>query len=222
MSVLRHCGKCRSLLGPWEVHRGGCACRGPASQTHRDTLYAVACTVEKPLPVHDLLRLAYQDHGAVMNKTTALATLAPDPRFCWSGPGTYGLYRHGILPGPRNLEEVARLVLTAAGDLDMDAVDFVLKQLGYRFAVGSLRNAIGRSQVITWRGYWWSHPQGDQARQLVRQDIAVVPERQRAEFDEIIVRLERQVEKHLATRESRLSSISNIAVTLQALDWAQG
>lgn len=222
MSVLIRCDKCRNLLGPWEVHRGGCACRGTKSPIHRDTLYAVACSAPRPLPVHDFRRLANEDYGAVMNRSTALATLASDRRFCWSGQGTYGLYRHGILPGARNLEEVARLVLTAAGDLHIDTVDFVLKQLGYRFAVGSLRNAVGRSDAITWRSHWWSHPQGDQARRLLRRDIAVVPERQRAEFDEIILRLEHKVRQHMATRESRLSSISSAAAAFEALEWVNG
>lgn len=34
----------------------------------------------------------------------ANTTLATDRRFCWAGQGIYGLYRHGPLPGPRNLE----------------------------------------------------------------------------------------------------------------------
>lgn len=222
MTVLTRCGRCRSLLGPWERFHGGCACRGPASQINRDTLYAVACTAETPLPVHDLLRLAEQDYGVVMNQSTGYAVLAPDPRFCWAGPGTYGLYRHGILPGPRNLEETARLVLTAAGDLHMDAVDFILKQLGYRFSFGSLRNAVGRSDSILWHGHWWSHPTGDRAMQQLRRDIPVVPPRQKAEFEEIVRRLERQARKHLATRESRLSSIASTDSALLSVDWGDG
>lgn len=222
MTVLARCGKCRSLLGPWEQFDSGCACRGPASDIHRDTLYAVACTAETPLPVHDFLRLAEQDYGVVMNQSTSYAVLAPDPRFCWAGPGTYGLYRHGILPGPRNLEQTARLVLTATGNLHMEAVDFVLKQFGYRFSFGSLRNAVGRSDTILWDRHWWSHPTGERAGRLLRRDIRVVPPRQKAEFDEIIGRLNRQARKHLATRESRLSSISSTASALLAVDWGDG
>src|SRR4051794_35604326 len=100
MSLLLRCrGRCRSLLAPWEVFEGGCACEGPKSQINADTLYAVACTADTPLPVHDYLRLAERDFGVFMSKPTAEAAIAPDPRFCWAGPGVYGLYRHGVLPG---------------------------------------------------------------------------------------------------------------------------
>lgn len=222
MTVLQRCRSCRSLLGPWEQYYGGCACRGPASETHRDTLYAVACAAKQPLPVHDLVRLAQQDYGDVMNQSTGFAVLAPDPRFCWAGPGAYGLYRHGVIPGPRNLEQTARLVLAAAGNLHMDAVDFILKQLGYRYSFGSLRNAVGRSDSILWDGHWWSHPTGEGAMRLLQRDIPVVPPFQDSEFNEIIRQLERQARKHLATRESRLSSISTAAAAILSIDWGDG
>jgi hypothetical protein len=222
MSLLARCRKCRSLLAPWESYAGGCACKGRKSQTNADTLYAVACTADTALPAHDYLRLAQQDFGAFMSKPTAEATMAPDPRFCWAGPGMYGLYRHGVLPGPRRLEECARLTLMAAGPLHMDVVGFILKQLGYRFADGSLRNAIGKSNYISWDRHGWSHPTGEAARLQLRREIAVVPPRQRAEFDEITDRLTRAAAKHLITREQRLASIPTTISRLLPVDWDDG
>ena len=187
-----------------------------------DTLYAVACNSDVVLPVHDLIRIAERDFGASVGKSTALSTISPDPRFCWAGSGTYGLYRHGVLPGPRNLEEAARLVLMSAGRLHIDAVDFVLKQLGYRFAIGSLRNAVSRSYYITWTWQGWSHPDGEDARLQVRRDMPVLPNRQRAEFDEIIDRLRRDVQRSLETREERVANAPSTLSEVLGVDWGDG
>ncbi len=223
MSALtRCCDECGSILAPWEVTLEGCACQGQKSRTNADILYAVACTVNTPLPVHDYVRLAQQDFETFMTKSTALATIAPDPRFCWAGQGVYGLYRHGVLPGPRTLEQCARMILIAAGSLHMDVVGFVLRQLGYRFADGSLRNAVGRSYYITWESHWWTHPTGEAARLKLRRELSVVPPRQRAEFDEIIDHLERATGQHLATRDQRIASVPATVSGLLPVDWGDG
>lgn len=222
MTALTKCAFCKSVLAPWEVHRGGCACRERQSSMNADTLYAVACNSDGPLPIHDLIRIAERDFGAAVSKSTALASVGPDPRFCWSGSGTYGLYRHGVLPGPRNLEESARLVLLSAGRLHIDVVDFVLKQLGYRFAIGSLRNAVSWSHHITWSRYGWSHPVGEDARLQLRRDIPVVPDRQKAEFDEIIDRLQRRIQRALETREERVASSPSTLSDVLGVDWGDG
>lgn len=222
MIVLTRCSRCRSVLSPWEVGQGGCACRRPNGRNNADALYALACSAETPLPVHDYVRLAKQDLGAFMTKSTAEATIAPDQRFCWAGPGTYGLYRHGVLPGPRKLEECARMLLVATGPLHMEAVSFVLKQLGYRFADGSLRNAIAKSWHIKWDQRVWTHPNGEAARLRLRREIPVVPPRQRSQFEEIMHRLNRAAARALTTRERRRASVPITVSQFVAPDWEDG
>ncbi|MFN2503677.1 MAG: hypothetical protein ABR540_05500 [Acidimicrobiales bacterium] len=139
-------------------------------------LYAIACTATQPLHARDFVRNAERDYGSIFGLATALAMLA-DPRFCWAGKGLYGLYRHGPLPGPRNLEEATRLVLVAAdAPLGQEAVDFCLKQLGYRYSVGSLRNAVSRSESVAWlTSGFWDHNRGDDAEWELLHDMRVVP-----------------------------------------------
>jgi hypothetical protein len=60
--------------------------------------------------------------------------LSQDRRFCWGGRALYGLARHGLIPGARSLAEAAYAILLAAPrELHLEEVDFVLKQLNYRF-----------------------------------------------------------------------------------------
>jgi hypothetical protein len=65
--------------------------------------------------------------------------ISQDKRFCWAGQGLYGLARHGTIPGARSLAEAAYVVLMAAPhELHLEEVDFLLKQLNYRFNQDSL------------------------------------------------------------------------------------
>ena len=201
---------------------GGCRCRGPQKATLAEGFYAVLSSARGPLPIHDIVRLANEDHGIAVSHPTATTTLATDPRPCWSGRGVYGLYRHGPLPGARNLEEASRLVLTAVGPLHIDGVDFILKQLGYRFAAGSLRNAVSRSYSINWERGWWKHPAGDEARRQLRRELNAVPDGQRAQFDELIDRLRRVGNRSLSRRKQVIAAAPRTASRFTGVDWADG
>jgi hypothetical protein len=141
----------------------------------------------------------------------ALAALSPDRRFCWAGKGLYGLYRHGPLPGPRNLEEVARVVLVAAGEaLNYEVVDFCLKQLGYRYSIASLRNSVSRSATISWDWYGtWNHPRGADAEFTLRVQIPVVPLLQEAAWEWIRKRTAQQIAGSIAQRAERLRALAD-------------
>ncbi|MER7110127.1 hypothetical protein [Streptomyces sp. NPDC000229] len=121
--------------------------------------------------------MAQRDYGCEITVPSANAVLSPDRRFCWTGQGTYSLYRHGPLPGPRTLEGVSRLVLFAAGEpMTADALDYCLKQLGYRYNVASLKNAIRNSEYIRWQQDGrWAHALGQDAEAELRHGIPVVP-----------------------------------------------
>jgi len=171
--------------------------------------------------VRDYVRLVDRDYGRVLSEPTANATLAPDPRFCWAGKGLYCLYRHGPLPGPRNLEAAARLALFAAGQpLTIDALDFTLKRLGYRYNAASLGNAINRSRRITWRRSdgRWDHPRGDAAEHDLRADVPAVPPRHRAAWQAILDRLGEHIHTALIDRESRLRDLGD--PTRFGIDWS--
>ncbi|MDZ5661399.1 hypothetical protein SFC79_06435 [Nocardioides sp. S-58] len=155
--------------------------------------------------MRDFARLAEAQFGHPLSLATANVTLM-DRRFCWAGQSTYGLYRHGPLPGPRALEPAARIVLTAAGaPMTLDAIDYCLKQLGYRYSYGSLRNAISRSAVIRSRlDGLHEHPLGEAAERQLRQEVPVVPPRERAAWIQLRGRIAAHVERALARRAALL------------------
>ena len=212
------CPKCRAPLAAWEG--GRCACDGPRSLTNRDVLYAVACSAPSPLHGRDFVRLAAVDHGQRLDAATAFATLAPDPRFCWGGKGVYGLYRHGLPPGPRNLEEAARVILVAADEpLYPEVVDYCLKQLGYRYIFASLVNAVLRSARIERNGWgFWDHPRGETAERLLRSEIPLVPPRQRGEWIALRDAIGRRVKRAIANRAERIHAAGDL--TRFGIDWS--
>jgi hypothetical protein len=202
------CQACGAVLAPWE--KGRCACQGPRWRSIREILYCISCTAAEPLHAHDFVRNAERDYGLPLSQPTAIAALAPDPRFCWAGRGVYGLYRHGPLPGPRNLEEATRVVLVAAGRrLTHDTVDFCLKRFGYRYNLASLRNAMARSAHILWLDGQWDHRRGEAAELELRDDIRIVPPRQRASWNGLRARIGAQIEAAIADRNARLQALTD-------------
>ena len=69
------------------------------------------------------------------------------------GRGIYGLYRHGLIPGPRRLLDVGRFLLFVAdGPLEVTALEFPMKRIGYRFHPMSLSHALTVAEDIKWPG----------------------------------------------------------------------
>jgi hypothetical protein len=214
------CDRCSAILSPWEP-ADRCGCAGPLRPSHPEVLYAVAASVSGPLRVQDFVRLADSQYGHRIGQPSANVALG-DRRFCWAGQGTYGLYRHGPLPGPRSLEPAARLVLTAAGrPMTMAAIDYCLKALKYRYNSASLRNAVSRSYTINYR---WSDglydlPRGEDAERRLRRDTGVVPPRHRAAWESLRERLAHDVQDALNTRADRLHNLEN--PNRFGLNWSQ-
>jgi hypothetical protein len=183
-----------------------CACAGPQAATIREVLYAVACTSAEAIHARDFVRHAEQDHRTHFTTGTAVATLAVDPRFCWGGKGIYGLYRHGLLPGPRNLEQAARILLVAAGHpFTYEVLDYCLKQMGYRYNIASLRNAVSRSPSIARDRYGMlSHPHGEKAQLELRSQIPLVPWRNRKAWVVLREETAKRVRIAVAERDARL------------------
>lgn len=206
---LKTCARCGAVLAAWE--HAGCACTGPKWRVNREVLYAIACNAKETLHARDFVRNAQRDHATSLDSATAVATLAGDPRFCWAGKGLYGLYRHGPLPGPRNLEQAARIVLVTSGaPLTQEAVDFCLKQFGYRYNLASLRNAVARSSHISWDRYGiWDHSRTEAAELELRSQVPIVPQRQRAAWINLRQATANQVHTAIVDRNARLVSLTN-------------
>lgn len=185
-----------------------------------DIAYFIATAAATPLHLRDYVRLAEVDFSRVMSQATANATIAPSPQFCWAGKGLYGLLRHGPLPGPRNLEEAARLLLTAyESSLTLEAIEFCLKKLSYRFTSASLYNAISRSSTIEWSlldGRFRVPPETEREDHLLR-DIPVLPHKDRDQWAAVKDFIAAGVETALEERAARLRVVNRRGVG--NIDW---
>lgn len=137
-----------------------------------------------------------------------------------TGKGLYGLFRHGPLPGPRNLEEAARLLLTASeSSLTLEAIEFCLKKLSYRFTSASLYNAINRSPTIEWNwhdGHFRVPPATQRDSHLLR-DIPVLPHKNRDQWAAVKDLIAAGVETALEERATRLRDVNRRRV--MNIDW---
>lgn len=217
---MRACKACDAPLSAWEPSPCGCSTHTPG--TLADTMYAIACCIENPMHVRDFTRFAERDYGLQVNQATVNATLAPDPRFCWAGRGLYGVFRHGPLPGPRNLEEATRVVLCATGEpMSHAAVEYALKRaFGYRFTSASLNNAVRASGNIRWHydtdGFLQVKRTRNSQRQL-RNDIPVVPPRRPRDWLE----LQAHIEQVLTNARNARTRILGAGWTVAGSEWEQ-
>jgi hypothetical protein len=169
------CSSCGAVVG-W-AEPDPCGACNEVSRWHAaatDRLYQVLCQFDvRPARIADLHRVAKVEsadgvsyYGYAVG--TANIYLPQDPRFCWAGRGIYGLARDGLLSGPRNLAEVAVLVLCAAEAAQTpDRLEFVMKRMGYRFELSSLVNAMARTTWFKpqrWGGVTWDVNRGRDAR----------------------------------------------------------
>ena len=152
------CGVCGAELGPWEGRR--CiSCAAPPQEHNAGNSGAALLVLERahgPLSVYDISRGIRRELNLDVPLPLLNVALASDYRFCWAGRGLYGLYRHGLFPGPRNLTGVARLFLYAYGrPLSVDALRFAMQQAGYRLHRQSLYGVLERDRLVGWtsKGY---------------------------------------------------------------------
>ncbi len=117
------------------------------------------------MSAYDVARVMKRDYRRDVLRGSLLVSLSSDLRFCWSGKGTYGLYRHRLVPGPRNLQGVGSLFMSAmTREVTLDALAFAMRWCGYRFQDFSLLNALRANAPIAaeLRGFdatdarvWW-------------------------------------------------------------------
>jgi len=158
--VNKECFVCSADLSPWEGDV--CISCSPASKwpsniSNAERALQVLESEDAPISVYDVCRGITREFGGEPNEYSISANLASDPRFCWAGKGVYGLYRHGLLPGPRNLAGVAKfLIYSARAPVNMRILSFLMQFMGYRYHPQSLTNALSRDPDVAnlgWQGY---------------------------------------------------------------------
>jgi hypothetical protein len=136
---------CFASLGPAEDPRGCLTCRGTRLFTNQDRIVAVLERAKDPLAYWDIKRLLDSNGRRPVNKGSVLVWLASDPRTCWGGPGIYGMYRHELLPGVRDLgEAIAVFIHAAHAAVSQEVARFMLQRIGYRFLSTSIYLALRR------------------------------------------------------------------------------
>lgn len=142
------CPICGTELGPGENRAGCLTCRALPLSSHQDRIVAVLERSTVALAYWDIRRVMESDSYAHVHSGSLLVWLATDPRTCWGGPGLYGLYRHGILPGVRDLgSAVAVLIHAADAVVSHDQARFLLQHVGYRFRSVSINSALRRAEA---------------------------------------------------------------------------
>jgi hypothetical protein len=207
--VIPKCPSCGVELGPWEDHRCIKCGGGYSYWTIGDRAVRLLEESDQALAHWDVRRLL-RAQGHPIWQPTVTATLGTDRRFCWAGRGIYGLYRHGFLPGVRDLARVGGIYLHAADRrLTLAELDFVLKFVGYRYQEVSLRNALRREAGLglykqEWFDTWAGIRASDRQRREAARAIGLLG--RPAIVESIIDRAARQVDDALDERERRLTA----------------
>ena len=210
------CPHCASALGPWEDSAGCQTCNDTVGWSTTDRAIALLETTSAPLAYWDVKRSLDQEWTADHRPATVNQVLADDFRACWAGRGIYGLYRHGLLPGVRELGRTAAVFIHASDrQLTLDEVTFIMRHAGYRFSPGSVEAAVWRVQKLgiyaitqgwTDTGDWGTLLQG--SRDSVRRQRAVAKAlqlgRRGPDLWTILDRAASQVENALTERRRRL------------------
>jgi hypothetical protein len=215
--VIGLCPRCASALGPWEDPAGCQTCNDLVGWSTTDRAVALLETASTPLAYWDVKRALDRDWAADHRPATVSQVLADDLRACWGGRGIYGLYRHGLLPGVRDLGRTAAVYVHTSGrQLTIDEITFIMRHVGYRFSPGSVEPAVYRvrdlgifniTQGWTAAGEWASMLEG--SRDSVQRQRVVAHAlrlgRRGPDLWTVLERAASQVESALTERRRRLN-----------------
>ena len=152
--MIRACNVCGAELGPWEA--SSCiSCRHGSRSfygvTNSDAGVMILERELRPVTVYDIQRGIHREFGKRIHKESLTTSLSGDIRLCWAGRGLYGLYRHKLIPGPRNLAGIAGFFLYSHGSpLTIQQLSFIMKCVGYRYQDQSLLNALRYCSLVHW------------------------------------------------------------------------
>lgn len=166
------CEVCGASMSPWEG-RSCLTCKPhkPRWYSNSDAAVFLLEKERHAVTTYDVERGMRREFGWNVPKASIAAALSMDPRCCWAGRGMYGLYRHGLFSGPRNLAGVATIFLYSHGQpMQTEVLGFAMQYAGYRFQQASLRNALRYATDIAWEPWrgWVVRPR-KAARARLRQ-----------------------------------------------------
>ena len=219
------CPDCGSELGPWEArtclsHRPGRPAGDGTGHLDGLTIADLAVMVlereQSPVSTYDVQRSIGRALGRPVLPQSVTAVMGADHRFCWSGKGIYGLFRHDRIPRVRTLSGVSRVILAVhAEPLRLSELSFVLKWAGYRFQDVSLEAALLRDSATL--GFTFAWVDGDEGPEYAVQMFAAREWRRSLEFelrpldrvstwptDDLLDRWQRRVGEGIAERARRL------------------
>jgi hypothetical protein len=200
------CDQCSAQQGPWED--GACPIKRAKQGWFLDAADLAVRVLEESncaLTVYDIKRSIRRDFSIDVSQETLQVSISGDRRFCWAGRGLYGLYRHGLIPGPRSLAGIARVFLYSHGPLRHALLEFAMKHVGYRFQSASLNNALNYDPDVFWingdGGWCWDTARTPETGQVL---MALGVARDLPEFETVVSRCAETVSAALAERERRL------------------
>jgi hypothetical protein len=198
-----HCN--HALRSPWE-HDPCPSVRHSGSLTNADLAVRVLETSTGPLSIYDIQRGIERDVGWSPSRASLNVSVANDLRCCWAGRGLYAMYRHGFIPGPRRLLDVARVVLLSNADpLRLEEISHTMKDLGYRFQDQSIRAALVNAyddevREVSWMTYTVSRSPAAVAE--LRTTVGVAPTKR--DLDQILEHTGSRVRQALHRRRQVL------------------
>jgi hypothetical protein len=156
----KSCSVCKAQLSAWEGSR--CVAHGLTKRdfqalSNADIVVAALEQQNDPLSLYDITRVVERDYARSLYRPSLQVCLSSDWRFCWAGKGLYGLYRHRLVPGPRNLRGIGSLFLYASGPepVTLAALTFAMRWCNYQFADFSLLTALRGSGSVVARLRGW-------------------------------------------------------------------
>ena len=164
------CISCGASMSPWEAEKClTCKLQDPQWLSNSDAAVFVLEKEQHPVTTYDVVRGIRREFGWKIPKASLAVALSTDRRCCWAGRSMYGLYRHGLFPGPRTLSGVARLFLYSHVEpMRTELVAFAMQYAGYRFQQASLNNALRYDPNVFWDGWhgWVVKPRKEARAQL--------------------------------------------------------
>ena len=159
-------------MSPWEGKSClTCTERNSRWLSNSDAAVFLLEQEQHAITTYDLVRGIRREFGWVVPTASLAAALSQDRRCCWAGRSMYGLYRHGLLPGPRNLAGIGTIFLYSHGEaMQTDVLAFAMQYVGYRFQQASLHAALRYSDAPIWESWTgWVVSRRDVARARLRQ-----------------------------------------------------
>ena len=149
---IHRCEACGASMSPWEGKSClTCKLHKPRWLSNADAAVFLLEMEQHAVTTYDLARGMRREFGWEIPRASIAAALSADRRCCWAGRGMYGLFRHGLFPGPRNLAGVAMIFLYSHREpMGMAVLGFAMQHVGYRFRQASLRSALRCDANIVW------------------------------------------------------------------------